>query len=80
MSVLQIERDLRVRLELLTKQKNDRLEELKLLQQKDQELCSDLWVTPYYIPSGSIPSHVQLEELREHIRVQCEEKVNCCIN
>ncbi|KAG8593572.1 hypothetical protein GDO81_000882 [Engystomops pustulosus] len=74
MTILQIERDLRVRLELLAKQKNERLEELKILQQKDQELCSDLCVTPYYIPSGSIPSLVQLEELKEHIKVQTEEK------
>ncbi|CAJ0937655.1 unnamed protein product, partial [Ranitomeya imitator] len=74
MTILQIERDLRVRLEVLTKQKTDRLEELKILQQKDQELCSDLCVTPYYIPSGSIPSLQQLEELKEHIKVQTEEK------
>ncbi|XP_077131637.1 protein regulator of cytokinesis 1-like isoform X1 [Ranitomeya variabilis] len=74
MTILQIERDLRVRLEVLTKQKTDRLEELKILQQKDQELCSDLCVTPYYIPSGSIPSVHQLEELKEHIKVQTEEK------
>ncbi|XP_075705979.1 protein regulator of cytokinesis 1-like isoform X2 [Rhinoderma darwinii] len=74
MTILQIERDLRVRLELLTNQKNERLEELKILQQKDQALCSDLCVTPYYIPSGSIPSLIQLEELKEHIKVQTEEK------
>ncbi|XP_063775590.1 protein regulator of cytokinesis 1-like isoform X2 [Pseudophryne corroboree] len=74
MTILQIERDLRVRLELLMKEKNKRLEELRLLQQEDQELCSDLCVTPYYIPSGSIPSHRQLEELKEHIKVQAEEK------
>ncbi|XP_072261506.1 protein regulator of cytokinesis 1-like isoform X2 [Pyxicephalus adspersus] len=74
MTILQIERDLRVRLELLTQKKTERLEELRLLQQKDQELCSDLCVTPYYIPSGSIPSQAQLEELKEHIRAQSEEK------
>ncbi|KAM9329143.1 protein regulator of cytokinesis 1-like [Gastrophryne carolinensis] len=74
LTVLQIERDLRVRLELLMKQKNERLEELKLLQEKDQELCSDLCVTPYYIPSGSIPSDKQLQELKEHIKTQTEEK------
>lgn len=75
MTVLQIEKDLRVTLELFTKHKNERLKELMLLQKEDQELCSDLCVTPYYIPSGSIPSIKQLEELKEHIRVQSEEKV-----
>ncbi|XP_044134458.1 protein regulator of cytokinesis 1-like isoform X2 [Bufo gargarizans] len=74
LTILQIEKDLRVRLDILTKQKNERLEELRILQQKDQELCSDLCVTPYYIPTGSIPSLVQIEELKEHIKVQAEEK------
>ncbi|XP_068089679.1 protein regulator of cytokinesis 1-like [Hyperolius riggenbachi] len=74
MTILQIEKDLRVRLEILMKQKNDRLEELKILQQQDQKLCSELCVTPYYIPSGAIPSQKQLEELREHIKVQTEKK------
>ncbi|XP_040180323.1 protein regulator of cytokinesis 1-like isoform X2 [Rana temporaria] len=74
MTVLQIEKDLRVTLELFTKHKNERLKELMLLQKEDQELCSDLCVTPYYIPSGRIPSIKQLEELKEHIRVQSEEK------
>uniref|UniRef100_F7BM52 Protein regulator of cytokinesis 1, gene 2 n=1 Tax=Xenopus tropicalis TaxID=8364 RepID=F7BM52_XENTR len=74
MTVLQTERDLRVRLEMLLNEKNDRLEELRLLQQTDIELCTDLCVTPYYIPTGSIPSRQQLEELKEHIKVQTEEK------
>ncbi|XP_056424803.1 protein regulator of cytokinesis 1-like isoform X2 [Hyla sarda] len=74
MTMLQIERDLRLRLELLTKQKNERMEELRMLQEKDQELCSDLCVTPYYIPSGCIPSLAQIKELKEHITVQTEEK------
>ncbi|XP_018108386.1 protein regulator of cytokinesis 1 isoform X3 [Xenopus laevis] len=74
MTVLQTERDLRVRLELLLTEKNERLEELRLLQQKDIELCTDLCVTPYYIPTGSIPSRQQLEELKEHIKVYTEEK------
>ncbi|KAM4049782.1 protein regulator of cytokinesis 1-like isoform 2-T2 [Anomaloglossus baeobatrachus] len=74
MTILQIEKDLRVRVDVLTKQKSDRLEELQILQQEDQQLCSDLCVTPYYIPSGSIPSLEQLEQLKEHIMVQREEK------
>ncbi|XP_018088337.1 protein regulator of cytokinesis 1, gene 2 S homeolog isoform X2 [Xenopus laevis] len=74
MTVLQTERDLRVRLEILLTEKNERLEELRLLQQKDIELCTDLCVTPYYIPTGSIPSRQQLEELKEHIKVYTEEK------
>ncbi|XP_053559263.1 protein regulator of cytokinesis 1 isoform X1 [Bombina bombina] len=74
MTILEIERDLRVKLELLTSKKNERLQELRVLQQKDQELCSDLCATPYYIPSGSVPSLKQLEELKEHIKARSEEK------
>ncbi|XP_066430417.1 protein regulator of cytokinesis 1-like isoform X2 [Eleutherodactylus coqui] len=73
-TILQTEKDLRVRLEFLTKQKSDRLEELKRLQEEDLALCTDLCVTPYYIPSGSIPSLKQMEELKQHIQVQTEEK------
>ncbi|KAM4710296.1 protein regulator of cytokinesis 1-like isoform 2-T2 [Discoglossus pictus] len=74
LTILQLERDLRLRLEMLMKEKADRLEQLRQLQQADQELCTDLCVTPYYVPTGSIPSLQQLEELREHIKVQTEEK------
>ncbi|KAM4809496.1 protein regulator of cytokinesis 1-like [Rhinophrynus dorsalis] len=74
MTILQIERDLRLRLEMLMKEKNERMEELQLLQQKEQELCTDLCMTPYYIPTGSIPSRQQLEELKEHINVLTDKK------
>ncbi|KAG8454295.1 hypothetical protein GDO86_000804 [Hymenochirus boettgeri] len=74
MTVLQTERDLRVRLEIVLKEKNERLEELKKLQEQDVALCNDLCVTPYYIPTGSIPSRQQIEELKEHIIIQTKEK------
>ncbi|KAM8938831.1 protein regulator of cytokinesis 1-like [Pelodytes ibericus] len=74
MTVLQIEKDLRVKLELLKIEKNERLNELSLLQQEDQELCTELFMTPYYIPTGTVPSRQQLVELKEHIKAQTEEK------
>ncbi|XP_053317669.1 protein regulator of cytokinesis 1-like [Spea bombifrons] len=74
MTVLQMEKDLRVKLELLRIEKNERLEELRKLQEEDQDLCSELFVTPYYIPTGCMPSREQLEELKEHIKLQTEEK------
>ncbi|XP_041109763.1 protein regulator of cytokinesis 1-like isoform X2 [Polyodon spathula] len=67
-TVLQLEKDLRTKLEDLVKEKTDRLKELKSLQEKEKSLCIDLCATPYYIPTGSIPSHQQLQDLKEHIK------------
>lgn len=67
-TVLQLEKDLRIKLENLVKEKTDRLKELKSLQEEEKSLCIDLCATPYYIPTGSIPSHQQLQDLKEHIK------------
>uniref|UniRef100_A0A8C4RGQ7 Zgc:86764 n=1 Tax=Erpetoichthys calabaricus TaxID=27687 RepID=A0A8C4RGQ7_ERPCA len=68
LTVLQLEKDLRIRVESLMKEKNDRLKELKSLQEEDKSLCIDLCATPYYIPTGSVPTRQQLLELQEHIK------------
>ncbi|XP_041091140.1 protein regulator of cytokinesis 1-like isoform X2 [Polyodon spathula] len=67
-TVLQLEKDLRTKLEDLVKEKTDRLKELKSLQEEEKSLCIDLCATPYYIPTGSIPSHQQLQDVKEHIK------------
>ncbi|MCJ8740927.1 hypothetical protein PDJAM_G00064660 [Pangasius djambal] len=74
LTVLQIEKNLRCRLEALQKEKSERLRELSDLRQQDEELCVTLCATPYYIPTGSMPSHTQLQELRGHIKQLSEEK------
>uniref|UniRef100_A0A8C5LVE2 Protein regulator of cytokinesis 1 n=1 Tax=Leptobrachium leishanense TaxID=445787 RepID=A0A8C5LVE2_9ANUR len=74
LTILQMEKDLRVKLDILRNEKRSRLEEMRQLQQEDQDLCTELFMTPYYIPTGTMPSHQQLEELKEHIKVQTEEK------
>ncbi|XP_060791923.1 protein regulator of cytokinesis 1 isoform X2 [Neoarius graeffei] len=74
LTVLQVEKNLRCHLETLQKEKSERLKELSELAQQDEELCVPLCTTPYYIPTGSVPSHKQLQELREHIRQLSEEK------
>uniref|UniRef100_A0A3B3QIG4 Zgc:86764 n=1 Tax=Paramormyrops kingsleyae TaxID=1676925 RepID=A0A3B3QIG4_9TELE len=74
LTVLQLEKDLRLRVETLLKEKGDRLKEMRSLQQQDEELCEELCATPYYIPTGSLPSRSQLQELRQHIKQLSEEK------
>ena len=75
LSVLQKERNLRLQVEALLKEKGDRLKEARSLQQQDEELCVELCSTPYYIPTGTMPSRVQLQELRQHIHTLTQEKV-----
>ncbi|KAI4879679.1 hypothetical protein NFI96_032008 [Prochilodus magdalenae] len=74
LTVLQMEKNLRIRLEALLKEKTERLRELNELRQQDEELCVTLCATPYYIPSGSMPSCTQLQELKEHIKNLSQEK------
>ncbi|MEE6460342.1 hypothetical protein FKM82_000927 [Ascaphus truei] len=74
MTILQIEKDLRLKVQEMEREKAERLVELKLLQREDMELCNDLCVTPYYVPTGSIPSRQQLVELREHIKARTGER------
>ena len=45
------------------------------LKQDDQALCDAMCMTPYYIPSGTIPSGEQLEQLKLHVEKLGLEKV-----
>ncbi|XP_064163982.1 protein regulator of cytokinesis 1 [Anguilla rostrata] len=74
LTVLQKEKHLRLQVEALLKEKAERLKEVRGLQQEDEELCVELCATPYYIPTGSLPSRTQLEELRQHIQTLTQEK------
>ncbi|XP_053146581.1 protein regulator of cytokinesis 1-like isoform X2 [Hemicordylus capensis] len=68
LSILQLEKELRLALDAALKEKQERLKELKQLQEEDQSLCVELCLTPYYIPTGSVPSRLELEELKEHVQ------------
>ncbi|XP_077089068.1 protein regulator of cytokinesis 1 isoform X2 [Siphateles boraxobius] len=74
LTVLQLEKNLRCHVDSLLKEKNERLSELSDLKKQDEELCVTLCATPYYIPSGSVPSRTQLQELREHVEKLGKEK------
>lgn len=68
LTMLQLEKDIRAKVDGLTKEKNDRLKHLKQLTKMDEQLCARLAMTPHYVPSGMVPSTQQLAELEEHIR------------
>lgn len=74
LTVLQIEKNLRCRVESLQKEKNERMRDLNDLRKQDEELCVTLCATPYYIPTGSVPSRSQLQELQEHVEKLNKEK------
>uniref|UniRef100_A0A673NCX0 Protein regulator of cytokinesis 1-like n=1 Tax=Sinocyclocheilus rhinocerous TaxID=307959 RepID=A0A673NCX0_9TELE len=76
LTVLQMEKNLRCHVESLLKEKNERLRELSDLKKQDEDLCVTLCSTPYYIPSGSVPSRTQLQELQEHVEKLVKEKVS----
>ncbi|XP_039708009.1 protein regulator of cytokinesis 1 isoform X4 [Pteropus medius] len=75
-TILQLEKDLRTQVELMRKQKKERKQELKLLQEQDQELCEILCVTPYDIDSASVPSLGELNQFRQHVAALRETKAS----
>lgn len=74
-TILQREKDLRTRLEVMLKQKRERKQELKTLQERDQDLCDLLCMTPYSIDSNSVPSLEELDRFRRHLAALAAEKV-----
>lgn len=74
LSMLQQEKNIRTQVEALTKEKSQRMEQLKALQDQDQDLCDILCCLPYGIAPDSVPSLEQLENFRQHIANQNAEK------
>lgn len=68
LTMLQLEKDIRSKVEGLSKEKAERLKQLKQMTTMDEVLCAKLAMAPHYVPSGAVPSVQQLAELEEHIR------------
>ncbi|KAF3818049.1 hypothetical protein GH733_014921 [Mirounga leonina] len=75
-TILQLEKDLRTQVELMRKQKKERKQELKLLQEQDQELCEILCMPHYDIDSTSVPSLEELSQFRQHVATMRETKAS----
>uniref|UniRef100_A0A2I2ZGQ3 Protein regulator of cytokinesis 1 n=1 Tax=Gorilla gorilla gorilla TaxID=9595 RepID=A0A2I2ZGQ3_GORGO len=75
-TILQLEKDLRTQVELMRKQKKERKQELKLLQEQDQELCEILCMPHYDIDSASVPSLEELNQFRQHVTTLRETKAS----
>ncbi|XP_018548473.1 protein regulator of cytokinesis 1b isoform X2 [Lates calcarifer] len=73
-SMLQQEKNIRTQVEALTKERTQRMQQLKALLEQDQDLCDILCSMPYGIAPDSVPSVEQLEDFRQHITNQNTEK------
>ncbi|KAF7701768.1 protein regulator of cytokinesis 1a isoform X1 [Silurus meridionalis] len=74
LSMLQLEKEIRTRLKVMLKQKNQRMGELKSLIQQDRELCDILCDNPHAIDPDRVPSAQQLQDYRQHISSRNQEK------
>lgn len=70
-----MEKNLRTRVEVLLKQKRDRKQELKNLQEQDRDLCDILCTTPFCIDANAVPSLEDLDRYRRHLATLTTEKV-----
>lgn len=73
--MVQREKELRTKLESLNREKHERVKKLKHLLEEDERLCESLCSTPFYVPSNTVPSREQLQELEAHIKGLEAEKV-----
>ncbi|XP_074522514.1 protein regulator of cytokinesis 1b isoform X2 [Halichoeres trimaculatus] len=73
-TMLQQEKNIRTQVEALMKEKTQRMQQLKVLLEQDQDLCDILCSMPYGIAADSVPSLEQLEDFRQHVANQNEEK------
>ncbi|XP_071480181.1 protein regulator of cytokinesis 1-like isoform X1 [Diadema antillarum] len=74
LSILQLEKALRLQVDTLSTKKEERMTSLESLKKVEQHLCDILCTTPYYIPTGTVPTEEQLETLKEHIDTLSTEK------
>ena len=75
LTLLELERQLRLEVMQLEKTKHDRMKMTRKLQRRDQALCDLFITTPYYIPTGIVPSEDQIKELEEHVSALEAQKV-----
>lgn len=75
LTLLQSEKELRSRVDLLNKEKQDRLRQLKQRTKVDEQLSGELGLTAFFISQTAVPSEQQLTSLEQHIQELQQEKV-----
>uniref|UniRef100_A0A4W5KIW3 Protein regulator of cytokinesis 1 n=1 Tax=Hucho hucho TaxID=62062 RepID=A0A4W5KIW3_9TELE len=73
-TMLQLEKDIRSSLEVMMKQKSQRVKELKTLYKQDRELCDVMCSVPFCIDMDTVPSLEQLDTYRSYLNDLTKEK------
>ncbi|KAL2088555.1 hypothetical protein ACEWY4_015454 [Coilia grayii] len=73
-TMLQQEKAIRTQVSVLIEEKSQRMRQLKVLSEQDQELCDLLCTESFPISSDRVPSMEQLETYRQHITQLSAEK------
>uniref|UniRef100_A0A4W5PB39 Protein regulator of cytokinesis 1b n=1 Tax=Hucho hucho TaxID=62062 RepID=A0A4W5PB39_9TELE len=68
------EKEIRTQVEVLVKERTQRMQQLKALTERDQDLCDTLCSDPYAFDPNAVPSLEQLDGFRQHIASQTAEK------
>uniref|UniRef100_A0A6Q2XH82 Protein regulator of cytokinesis 1b n=1 Tax=Esox lucius TaxID=8010 RepID=A0A6Q2XH82_ESOLU len=73
-TMLQQEKDIRTHVEVLVKERSQRMQQLKALTERDQDLCDILCSEAYSLNPSTVPSLEQLDDFRQHIARQTERR------
>ncbi|XP_056605560.1 protein regulator of cytokinesis 1b isoform X3 [Triplophysa dalaica] len=73
-TILKQEKDLRTHVEVMIREKNQRMQALKALTEQDQDLCDILCSQLFSISASAVPSLEDLESFRQHITCLAAEK------
>ncbi|XP_076461912.1 protein regulator of cytokinesis 1-like isoform X2 [Babylonia areolata] len=68
LSMVQREKELRMKLDNMKREKQERMGRLRQLLKEDEALCQTLCSTPHYLPSHSVPTREQLHQLEAHVK------------
>uniref|UniRef100_A0A8C5B0K7 Protein regulator of cytokinesis 1 n=1 Tax=Gadus morhua TaxID=8049 RepID=A0A8C5B0K7_GADMO len=74
LTMLQLEKDRRARLELMLRHKKERMDDLRALVESDGDLCDVLGAAPFSIDHNRVPSVEQLDGFRSHVGDLAAEK------
>nr|XP_056721743.1 protein regulator of cytokinesis 1 [Euleptes europaea] len=73
-TILELEKELRMHVEALLKQKQERKQALQALREQELEICDLLSVAPYDICADAVPSLEDLDHFRQHLASLVAEK------
>ncbi|KAK7068332.1 hypothetical protein SK128_009102 [Halocaridina rubra] len=74
LTLLELDALLQERIDKLQQTKDERIETLRDLQEKDEGICELLCETPYYIPANLVPTVEDIANVEKHVKAMEKEK------